>query len=70
MLQLITFKWNTPEIPTIEQVRNKLGLSLISIDYDFGIKVKDTSERLFTILADDIILKKYKDNILLLNLPH
>ena len=62
MLQLITLKWNAPEIPTLEQVRKKLGLSIISIDEDFGIVVKDVQQRLFTILGDDKIVHNFNKN--------
>lgn len=62
MLQLITLKWNAPEIPTLEQIRKNLGVSIISIDQDFGIVVKDVQQRLITILADDKIVQNFKNN--------
>jgi len=62
MLQLITLKWNAPEIPTLEQIRKNLGVSMISIDHDFGIVVKDVQQRLITILADDKIIHNFQNN--------
>ena len=61
MLQLITLKWDAPETPTLDLIRKILGLSLIAIDSDYGIKEKDTQQGLFTIIGDDKILKNYKD---------